>query len=56
MDAIPETLISTLFMDLRFRELLANLHCDPNYPENQMYNKSIKEILWKYLEIINGIL
>jgi hypothetical protein len=30
MDAIPETLISTLFMDLRFRELLANLHCDPN--------------------------
>jgi hypothetical protein len=44
-------------MDLRFRELLANLHCDPNYPENQNVRiKASKEIPWKYLGIINGIL
>jgi hypothetical protein len=43
-------------MDLRFRELLANLHCDPNYPENQNVRiKSIKRNTMKYLGIINGM-
>jgi hypothetical protein len=42
-DALPESLIGTLFMDLRFRELLANLHCDPNYPENQKANKKYEK-------------
>jgi hypothetical protein len=52
MDAIPETLVSTLFMDLRFRELLANLHCDPNYPENQ--NIRIKSIKRNTMEIFRN--
>jgi len=55
MEAIPQSLISTLFMDLRFRELLAQLHCDPNYPENQNIRiKSIKKNIWKFFAIING--
>jgi len=49
MDALPESLISSLFMNLRFRELLANLHCDPNYPENQ--NVRIKSIKRNTMEI-----
>jgi hypothetical protein len=49
MDAIPESLVSTLFMDLRFRELLANLHCDPNFPENQ--NIRIKSVKRNTMEI-----
>jgi hypothetical protein len=52
MNAIPETLVSTLFMDLRFRELLANLHCDPNYPENQ--NVRIKSIKRNTMEIFRN--
>ena len=52
MNAIPESLISTLFMDLRFRELLANLHCDPNYPENQ--NVRIKSIKRNTMEIFRN--
>jgi hypothetical protein len=52
MDAIPESLIGTLFMDLRFRELLANLHCDPNYPENQ--NVRIKSIKRNTMEIFRN--
>jgi hypothetical protein len=52
MDAIPETLVSTLFMDLRFRELLANLHCDPNYPEN--HNVRIKSIKRNTMEIFRN--
>jgi len=49
MEALPGTLISSLFMDLRFRELLANLHCDPNYPENQ--NVRIKSTKRNTMEI-----
>lgn len=49
MDTLPENLISTLFMDLRFREMLYNLHCDPNYPENQ--NIRIKSIKRNTIEI-----
>jgi len=49
MSALPESLVSSLFMDLRFRELLANLHCDPNYPENQ--NIRIKSIKRNTMEI-----
>jgi len=52
MDALPESLISTLFMDLRFKELLANLHCDPNYPENQ--NVRIKSIKRNTMEIFRN--
>ena len=52
MNAIPESLVSTLFMDLRFRELLANLHCDPNYPENQ--NVRIKSIKRNTMEIFRN--
>jgi hypothetical protein len=52
MEAIPQSLISTLFMDLRFRELLANLHCDPNYPENQ--NVRIKSIKNNTMEIFRN--
>jgi len=49
MDAIPESLISSLFMNLRFKELLANLHCDPNFPENQ--NVRIKSVKRNTMEI-----
>jgi hypothetical protein len=52
MTALPESLISTLFMDLRFRELLANLHCDPNYPENQ--NIRLKSIKRNTMEIFRN--
>jgi hypothetical protein len=52
MDALPESLVSTLFMDLRFRELLSNLHCDPNYPENQ--NIRIKSIKRNTMEIFRN--
>jgi hypothetical protein len=52
MAALPESLVSTLFMDLRFRELLANLHCDPNYPENQ--NVRIKSIKRNTMEIFRN--
>ena len=49
MEAIPESLISSLFMNLRFKELLANLHCDPNFPENQ--NVRIKSVKRNTMEI-----
>jgi hypothetical protein len=49
MEAIPESLVSSLFMNLRFKELLANLHCDPNFPENQ--NVRIKSIKRNTMEI-----
>jgi len=52
MDALPESLISSLFLELRFRELLANLHCDPNYPENQ--NIRIKSIKRNTIEIFRN--
>lgn len=49
MDAIPESLISSLFCELRFRELLAQLHCDPNFPENQ--NVRIRSVKRNTMEI-----
>jgi uncharacterized CHY-type Zn-finger protein len=49
MDALPESLIGSLFLDLRFRELLAQLHCDPNFPENQ--NVRIKSVKRNTMEI-----
>jgi hypothetical protein len=52
MNALPESLISNLFIDLRFRELLANLHCDPNYPENQ--NIRIKSLKRNTMEIFRN--
>ena len=52
MEALPESLISSLFMDLRFRELLSQLHCDPNYPENQ--NVRIKSIKRNTMEIFRN--
>ena len=52
MAAIPESLISTLFMNLRFRELLANLHCDPNFPENQ--NVRIRSVKRNTMEIFRN--
>jgi hypothetical protein len=52
MDALPESLISSLFCDLRFRELLAQLHCDPNYPEN--HNIRIRSIKRNTMEIFRN--
>jgi hypothetical protein len=52
MDALPESLISSLFCDLRFRELLAQLHCDPNFPENQ--NIRIRSIKRNTMEIFRN--
>jgi len=52
MEALPDNLISSLFMDLRFRELLSQLHCDPNYPENQ--NVRIKSIKRNTMEIFRN--
>jgi hypothetical protein len=49
MNAIPESLVSGLFMDLRFRELLSQLHCDPNFPENQ--NVRIRSVKRNTMEI-----
>jgi hypothetical protein len=52
MDALPESLVSSLFCDLRFRELLAQLHCDPNFPENQ--NIRIRSIKRNTMEIFRN--
>ena len=52
MDAIPESLVSSLFCELRFRELLAQLHCDPNFPENQ--NIRIRSIKRNTMEIFRN--
>lgn len=49
MGAIPTTLIESLFLDLKFRDLLENLHCDPDYPEN--HNVRIKSTKRELLEI-----
>lgn len=34
MDALPDPFIRNCFMNLDVRDLLENLHCDPDYPEN----------------------
>lgn len=52
MDAIPESLVSSLFCELRFRELLAQLHCDPNFPENQ--NVRIRSVKRNTMEIFRN--
>lgn len=64
MDALPNTLIRDLFMDLKFKDLLENLHCDPDYPENHNIRiKSIKrnamEVFrndkWDIVSFVNGL-
>lgn len=49
MMAISKELIGDYFLNLQFRDLLENLHCDPEFPENQ--NVRIKSIKRKVLEI-----
>lgn len=49
MDAIPLDLIRSTFMNLEFRTLFENLHCDPDYPEN--HNVRIKSIKRDMVEI-----
>lgn len=49
MEAIPDDLVSSCFMFLKYRELLENLHCDPNYPEN--HNIRIKSVKRNMMEI-----
>lgn len=64
MNALPKSLIETLFLDLRFKELLENLHCDPQYPENHNVRiKSTKRRLieiyrnnkWDIMTFVNGL-
>jgi hypothetical protein len=64
MDALPESLISSLFLDLKFRELIEQLHCDPNYPENQNVRikstkRNVMEIYrndkWDMVSFVNGL-
>lgn len=49
MDALPISLIGTSFINLKYRDLLENLHFDPNYPEN--HNVRIKSLKRKVMEI-----
>jgi hypothetical protein len=49
LDAIPLDLIRSTFMNLEFRTLFENLHCDPDYPEN--HNVRIKSIKRDLMEI-----
>jgi hypothetical protein len=64
MEALPIQLLETLFLDLKFRELLENLHCDPDYPENHNVRiKSTKRELmeiyrnnkWDVVTFVNGL-
>jgi hypothetical protein len=64
MEAVPKNLIESFFMDLQFRELLENLHCDPNFPENHNIRiKSLKrEVVevymnntWNAMSFVNGL-
>ena len=52
MDAVPNSLMSYLFMELRFRDLLSQLHCDPNFPENQ--NIRIRSVKRNTMEIFRN--
>ncbi len=52
MDAIPKDFISSMFLFLKFRELLENLHCDKNFPENN--NIRIKSTKRGVIEIYRG--
>lgn len=49
MEAIPITLIASCFMNLRYRDLIENLHYDPDFPEN--HNVRIKSIKRNVMEI-----
>lgn len=52
MDALPKDLIRSLFMNLQFRELIENLHCDPDFPEN--HNVRIKSVKRHSMEIFRN--
>jgi hypothetical protein len=49
MAAVPEDFIRGCCMNLEFRSLFENLHCDPNFPEN--HNIRIKSSKKQQLEI-----
>lgn len=49
MEALPKSLISELIIDLKYRELLENLHCDPDFPEN--HNIKLKSNKRQVIEI-----
>jgi len=49
MQALPLDFIGSMFINLQFRTLLENLHCDPDYPEN--HNVRIKSSKKKIMEI-----
>jgi len=52
MEALPKDFISSMFLFLKFRDLLENLHCDNNFPENN--NIRIKSTKRKIIEIYRG--
>ena len=49
VNAIPSFFISNCFLDLKYRDLLENLHFDPDYPENN--NIRIKSTKRSLVEI-----
>lgn len=64
MEAIPDEFIRSCLMNLEFRTLFENLHCDPEYPENHnvrlksMKNRQIemyKDDSWKTLPFQEGL-
>lgn len=64
MKALPNDFIGNLFMNCKFRELLENLHCDCNFPENHNIKiKSIKRNVieiyrnnrWELVTFVNGL-
>lgn len=52
MDAAPLNFIRSTFMNLEFRTLFENLHCDPEYPEN--HNVRIKSVKRDMMEIYDN--
>lgn len=63
MEALPKSLISDLILDLKYRELLENLHCDPDFPENHNIKltsnkRKIIEIYknnkWNHMTFVNA--
>ena len=49
MDAIPQSFIANCFLNLQYRDLLENLHYDPEFPENK--NVRIKSVKRNMMEI-----
>lgn len=49
MDALPYEILSTCLMNLKFRQLLENLHFDQDFPEN--HNVRLKSIKRNVMEI-----